>query len=45
MKNLRPLKRYFARAIAARNESASAMATVTSTTMALFFTSVQKYWR
>ena len=45
MNSLRPLKRYFASATAAKNESASAIATVASTTITLFFTSVQKYGR
>ena len=43
MNTLSPLKRYFASATAARNASTIAIATVTSTTMTLFFTSSQKY--
>jgi hypothetical protein len=42
MNSLRPVKRYFASETAAKNERTSAMATVAATTMALFFTSVQK---
>src|SRR5579862_4397371 len=45
MNNLRPLKRYLASATAAKNESTSAITTVETTTMTLFFTSVQKYGR
>src|ERR1700759_5858759 len=45
MKSLRPLKRYLARATAAKNERTSAITTVATTTMTLFFTSVQKYCR
>ena len=45
MNTLRPLKRYFASASAAKNERASAIATTATTTMTLFFTSVQKYGR
>ena len=42
MKSLRPVKRYFASATAARNASAIEIATVTRTMIRLFFTSVQK---
>src|SRR6266699_167128 len=42
MKSLRPVKRYFASAIAARNARAIEMATVVQTMIRLFFTSVQK---
>ena len=41
-KSLRPVKPYRASAIAARNASATEIATVTSTTIRLFFTSSQK---
>ena len=41
MKSLRPVKRYFASASAAKNDSASAITTVATTTMTLFLTSVQ----
>ena len=42
MKSLRPVKRYFASATAARKARVIAIATVMSTMMMLFFTSVQK---
>src|SRR5882762_5948423 len=42
MKSLRPVKRYFASAIAARNARAIEMATVVQTMIRLFFTSGQK---
>ena len=44
-KSLRPLKRYFASAIAARNESTIASSTEKPTMITLFFASVQKYGR
>ena len=40
---MRPVKRYFSSATAARNASTMATATATSTTIRVFFTSVQKY--
>ena len=43
MKSLRPLKRYFASATAARNASTIEIATVTVTMIRLFLTSSQKY--
>ena len=45
MKSLRPVKRYFASATAARNASTIEATTVTTTMMRLFLTSSQKYGR
>ncbi len=42
---MRPVKRNFARATAARNASAIESATATQTTIMLFFTPSQKYGR
>ena len=40
---LRPVKRYFSSATAARNASTIAIPIATSTTITVFFTSTQKY--